>query len=236
MLIYKVTNNLNGKMYIGQTRRTLRARKLQHIRDAKKGSKVQFHRALVKYGVDNFTWETLCYTDNKKELNELETYYIEKYDSINKGYNMIDGGDNNIMDVPEVKEKHKLRMQSYETRRKISETMKSKARNGELFSDEHKKNLSIAAIGNHNFGTGDTRSIGCFCITESGDKYEFHSYRDAWDWWKEQSNNFDTKTECVYQRKIKQSIEKGFYTYKKNKFEYPKWYRKDGDVNEKVTN
>ena len=236
MLIYKVTNNINGKVYIGQTRRKLLDRKRRHLRDAKNGSNVQFHCALRKYGEDNFSWEVICFAKDKDTLNELENYYISKYDSINSGYNMVDGGDNNVMDIPYVRDKHKKRMQSEETRRKISETMKRKASLGELFTDEHRARLSNSMKGNHNFGTGDTRSLSCYCTTESGEKLEFHSYRDAWKWWKEIDNPFDTEAECVYQRKIKQSIEQGYYTYKRNKYTYPKWYKKEGDNIEKVSN
>lgn len=239
MIIYKATNKVNGKCYIGQTRHSIEVRKRKHLLCARKGVKTNFYKAIRKYGADNFEWEIVCSTNDKQKLNELETFYITKYDSIKNGYNMVDGGDNNVMDIESVKTKHDEVMRSPEVRKKISDTMKSKIANGEFFTVEHRKKLSEKAKGNHNFGSGDTRSIGCYCILEDGTRYEFHSYRDAWKWWLTIDNPFDTDTECVYQRKIKQSIECGYYTYHYNhnkiKYEYPKWFRKERDANEKVT-
>jgi group I intron endonuclease len=58
-IIYKVTNLTNGKVYIGQTVRTLHQRKNSHIRDLKKNMDIVFHHALRKYGIDNFNWEII---------------------------------------------------------------------------------------------------------------------------------------------------------------------------------
>lgn len=237
MLIYKITNTVNGKIYVGQTVRNLEERKQQHIRVAKSGHKNHLYNAMRKYGIENFKFEKICDVDNIEDLNILERYYIAKYNCIEDGYNMVDGGDNNIMFVDDVKKKHAERMRSKETRSKISQSMKQ-YRKENPFTEEHKRKLSEKAKGNHNFGTGDTRSIGCYCITENGDRFDFHSYRDAWNWWKTTENPFNTDAECVYQRKIKQSIDLGYFTYGRNKikYEYPKWYR-GGDLDDKkVTN
>lgn len=232
MIIYKATNKINGKCYIGQTRHSLQYRKIRHLSAARKGATTHFYRAIRKYGEDNFEWEIICSTNDADRLNELETFYITKYDSIKHGYNMIDGGDNNIMDIESVKTKHKLKMQSSEVRTKISNTMKERIAEGRFFTPEHRAKLSESAMGNHNFGTGDTRSIGCYCVTNVGDTYHFHSYRDAWRWWQTVDNPFCSNAECVYQRKIKQSIKFGYYTYGKpaKKYEYPKWYKERGDA------
>ena len=227
MLIYKITNNVNGKVYIGQTIRTLKERKWQHINMAKNGHKNHLYNAMRKYGIENFSFRKIRSVDSIEELNRLEVYYITKFDSIKHGYNMVDGGNNNIMFVKEVREKHKRKMESSEVRKKISDSLKQ-YRKENPFTELHRKRLSESAVGNHNFGSGDTRSIGCYCTLESGETLEFHSYRDAWVWWRDADNPFDTTAECVYQRKIKQSIERGYYQYKHKKYFYPKWYRKGG--------
>lgn len=230
MIIYKATNKINGKCYIGQTRHSLEHRKTIHLRCAKKGVETHFYQAIRKYGEENFEWEIICSTNDKQRLNELETFYIQKYNSIKQGYNMVDGGNNNIMDIESVKTKHDAVMQSPEVRKKISNSMKA-YRKEHKFSEEHRRKLSEKARGNHNFGSGDTRSVGCYCILENGDQLHFHSYRDAWIWWSNTDNTFDTKAECVYQRKIKQSIELGYYTYhynrNKTKYYYPKWFKEE---------
>lgn len=89
--IYKITNKVNGKSYIGQTRYTVEFRWRQH--QHKKDS-VYFHNAIKKYGVENFIVETLeeC---NYEDLDSREIFYIAKYDTFNKGYNLTIGGNGN---------------------------------------------------------------------------------------------------------------------------------------------
>ena len=89
--IYKVTNKVNGKVYIGQTRYTVEFRWKQHIH---KQDNCHFHNAIKKWGVENFIVETLekCDVDL---LDSREIFYIAKYDSFNKGYNSTLGGDGN---------------------------------------------------------------------------------------------------------------------------------------------
>lgn len=86
MLIYKVTNLNNNKVYIGQTIRSLDYRKSRHLRACitKNYYDNYFHNALNKYGFDSWKWEVICECQNIKELNENEIYYISLYDSTNK--------------------------------------------------------------------------------------------------------------------------------------------------------
>lgn len=234
MIIYKATNKINGKCYIGQTRHSLEHRKQVHLSRARQGVRTHFYQAIRKYGEDNFEWKILCSANNKQSLNELETFYITKYNSIKNGYNMVDGGDNNIMDIESVKTKHQETMQQYEVRKKISETMK-RIRKEYGFSESTRKKISEKLKGNHNFGSGDTRSVACHCMTEQGEVHQFHSYLDAGKWWFATYKPFPYSA-CVYQRKIKQSIEKGYATYGREHkvFNYPKWYK--GVIADEVTN
>lgn len=89
--IYKITNKVNGKSYIGQTRYTVEFRWRQHQH---KKDNCYFHNAIQKYGADNFTVETLEECD-VKDLNSKEIFYIAKYDTFNNGYNLTIGGDGN---------------------------------------------------------------------------------------------------------------------------------------------
>lgn len=93
-IIYKVTNKVNGKIYIGQTVQSIIKRKSNHISDATLSKdNFYFHNALRKYTKKVFTWEIIEYCGSKEELNEMEFHYIKQYDSFNKGYNMTLGGD-----------------------------------------------------------------------------------------------------------------------------------------------
>lgn len=99
MVIYAVINNINGNIYIGKTTRNIDIRKKEHIQKALKYSKTYFHKALKKYGIENFSWEIL---DNscteEKSLNIKETYYIGYFTGVQqikkkKVYNLTIGGE-----------------------------------------------------------------------------------------------------------------------------------------------
>lgn len=89
--IYKITNKVNGKSYIGQTRYSVEFRWRQHQH---KKDNTYFHNTIKKYGSDNFIVETLEECDISK-LNEREIFYIAKYNTFTNGYNLTLGGDGN---------------------------------------------------------------------------------------------------------------------------------------------
>ena len=69
-IIYKVTNLQNGKVYIGQTIRTLNQRRTQHIYDARNSCSFYFHNAIRKYGEDSFVWEQIDSAETAEELEQ----------------------------------------------------------------------------------------------------------------------------------------------------------------------
>ena len=77
MLIYKITNKINGKVYIGQTIQCLKKRWSQHKSDSKK-SNMTIHKAMRKYGIENFTIEEIGGANNITELNYQEWLLIYK--------------------------------------------------------------------------------------------------------------------------------------------------------------
>lgn len=95
--IYKITNIINGKIYIGQTTRNVEIRWKEHLR-SKDGCPI--HMAIQKYGVNNFKIETLeeC---NDELLDKKEVEYIQKYQSYNGhiGYNATKGGNSSSQAV-----------------------------------------------------------------------------------------------------------------------------------------
>lgn len=97
MIIYKATNTTNGMSYIGQTTRDVDARIAEHTYKMNAGSNSQFHNALRKYGVDSFSWTILDTADDIDELNLLEAFYIDKFDTFDSGYNLTTGGMNHIV-------------------------------------------------------------------------------------------------------------------------------------------
>ena len=92
MVVYKITNLINGKCYIGQTTGNVKYRWRQHKNSSKYKNKSILGLAIAKYGKDNFTFEVLenCSID---QLDDKERYYIKFYNSLTpNGYNMETGG------------------------------------------------------------------------------------------------------------------------------------------------
>lgn len=90
--IYLVTNNINGKQYIGQTIMTLKQRWNKHLSKSREKNATGLAGAIKKYGEENFSIELIA-TCNIEDLNNLEQYYINKYDTFNNGYNLTLGGE-----------------------------------------------------------------------------------------------------------------------------------------------
>ncbi len=88
MIIYKITNNVNQKIYIGQTIRTLGVRKSQHKTDTKNGGSL-IHKSIKKHGINNFIFEIVHTCNSKKELNIMEKYYINKYNTFHPNGKVI---------------------------------------------------------------------------------------------------------------------------------------------------
>ena len=95
--IYKWTNKINNKAYIGQSI-DIENRSKKHIAAAfypkSNTYNTAFHQALRKYSPEQFDFEILCIC-KKEELNDLEQYYIKKFNTlVPNGYNMTTGGEN----------------------------------------------------------------------------------------------------------------------------------------------
>lgn len=98
-IIYKVTNQQNKKIYIGQTIQTLTERKNKHYYKARQINEYNTHfiNALRKYPKESFVWEVIDEAQSQDELNNKEKYWINYYNSIEKGYNTKDGGETIIV-------------------------------------------------------------------------------------------------------------------------------------------
>ena len=92
--IYKIINQVNGKIYIGQTRKTLQERMDAHIKKASEHPNRYLYDAMNHYGYDNFSIILIeeCPDD---QLDQQEIYWIDYYNSTNHeiGYNLTLGGD-----------------------------------------------------------------------------------------------------------------------------------------------
>lgn len=90
--VYKITNDVNGKMYIGQTSRTLEERFEEHRKEAlqKRSEGRPLYDAIRMYGICHFHIEVIEETDCPKER---EIYWVEYYGTFKNGYNATLGGD-----------------------------------------------------------------------------------------------------------------------------------------------
>ena len=153
--IYRITNKLNGKTYIGQ-------HKYKDLNDKYMGSGVYLRRAQKKYGIENFEKEILYSCIQYKETaDDMERFAIAKERAICKAeYNIADGGQGGALrkGMPhseetkrKIGEKSKGRHCSEETKRKHSEAMK--AENNPMYgkhrSEETRKKISEARKGYH---------------------------------------------------------------------------------------
>ena len=96
MYIYKITNKINNKIYIGQVyNKSIYDRFERHIKCASANSKSYIARAIYKYGKENFVIEQIDEASSLQELNEKEKYWIKYYQSFKheNGYNLTLGGD-----------------------------------------------------------------------------------------------------------------------------------------------
>lgn len=87
-IIYIITNKVNSRVYIGQTRKSLSERMRHHFSKYETCTKLK--EAIEQYGKDNFLYNVLELVPYS-ELNEKETFYIKQYNSIKNGYNIKKG-------------------------------------------------------------------------------------------------------------------------------------------------
>lgn len=134
MVLYLITNLINGKHYVGKTVRSLRKRWTKHLSDARRGSQTYLNNAIRKRGPEAFSIVPLVsILTTDLSLKEQEKFWIRLFRSNDPryGYNLTAGGDGMVG-----------YRASAETRRKMSEAHK-----GKNFSAEHRRKLSEAKRG-----------------------------------------------------------------------------------------
>lgn len=127
--LYKITNLVNGKTYIGITSQSLEQRLSIHISHSR-NPKYPIQYAINKYGSANFNIELLEESEDRIYISELEEPTIIKYDSRNNGYNVAVGGIGGNLG-PEAYAKRKETIRNYTPERKA----------------EHKERLHLRNLG-----------------------------------------------------------------------------------------
>jgi len=138
MKIYKITNKLDGKVYIGKCEGSLEKRFQRHCRPS--SGCVKIKNAIKKHGKENFSIEEIDSCENAKDLNKREIYWISQYKSVESGYNLTYGGEGGSP--------------SKETREKIR-----KHRTGKKISKKVRDKMSIDRTGHKNYRSKKTLVI-----------------------------------------------------------------------------
>jgi len=187
-IIYKATNKINGRMYIGQTIRSLERRKYMHINDAlSKRNNMYFHKAIRKYGVDNFDWEIVTKCNSLEELNKVEIEMIKKYNTFENGYNLNVGGNGNAGFKP-----------TGETKKRMSRSLSGKKHHfyGKHLSKEHRKKLSESHKGKL-VGSKSPYAKKYTVITPKGKKIFVHGIAEFCRNYKKEKLNFGNLIEVA---------------------------------------
>jgi len=141
-VIYVITNNLNGKQYVGQT-----VDFKSRIRHHKRCKNSTIGRAIQKYGWENFSVEVLEECESREKLNERKIFWIAKLNCMKpNGYNLTSGGETNKKVADEVRKK----LSDYNKARGIKpppRTGKEPWNKGKKWSDETRKKLSESHLG-----------------------------------------------------------------------------------------
>lgn len=126
--VYKTTNKVNGKSYIGK-------HSTESLVDGYLGSGKLLNRAVKKYGKHNFTIEFLKFCNTSEEAYKNEEIIIKDFDAVKSDdfYNLTDGGKGNKGYIP---------IFTQEWKDKISEAL-----TGKSLSEQHKENISISCTG-----------------------------------------------------------------------------------------
>ena len=195
--IYKITNIVDGKVYIGQTVVDYERRIGVHFSKLKKGSHNNLHlqRAFIKYGEENFL-PALVTTCSIEEIDDIEKYWIKYYKEKNLSYNIEDGG-NYIKKI------------SKETKEKL------RSRSAESWKDEEIKNKRIRNMARRE---NNFNSVPVICVT---DGKKFVSMTEASEYY---GVSFSAISSSIYKQHYCRS-DKGrleFYRYVEGEVYRPK--------------
>lgn len=159
MIIYQITNKVDGKIYIGQTIQELSKRIKSHFTD-KSSHCTYLRRAINKYGRKNFEIKIVSTCKSPEEMNLKEAYYIEFFNSLApNGYNLDSGGNNKK--ISEITKKKMSHAHMGKKRKPFSDEHRlniSRAHFGKSLSQKHKQSISLATRGSKNPNYGKKRS------------------------------------------------------------------------------
>jgi len=179
LIVYKITNTINGKLYFGITKVGIRKRWIQHVCNSKR-KPYHLYRAMVKHGIQNFKIEIvkICKTENEMYNLEIELISTHKSNDSMFGYNNSTGGETST----------KGSTRTLEQRAKISQYQKIRKR--KPFSVETIEKMRLSALGRDTSkavsasvkarkGLPAKNRLKVFYYNENGERIIFNSITDA---------------------------------------------------------
>jgi group I intron endonuclease len=145
MIIYKITNCINGKIYIGQTVQTNpKMRWYSHQADARKGKKSHLYDSMRKHEGENFLWEIIDQADTVEQLNELEAKWLNHYRLGGEVYNNREAGGNKTHSAESIEKMRRVKKDEHTQRRREGREGGWKRRDGGPMKGKiHKESTKI---------------------------------------------------------------------------------------------
>lgn len=173
--IYKVTNKINNKVYIGFDSNWPH-RKNSHKCYHKKGD-TKFYRAIKKYSWHNFEWENIYQSRDKSHTKDvMENHFINEHDSFKNGYNSTLGGDGTF-GIKRKGQKVPYNHNDWIGRKHTEETKQLMSKNMRVKKPNAKQKGS-----NNNFAKRIQTPFGTFgSIKEASENINNYSYKMIWD-------------------------------------------------------
>lgn len=149
MLIYLITNKINGKQYVGQTIGTIEKRFQRHCWKSTSKNSMPICKAIAKYGKENFTIKKICDCASIEELNEKELAHTDELNTWSpNGYNLKAGNGTGSMSQ---ETKDKIAAANIGQKRSDEQRQNmSNAHKGKIIPIETRKKMSVAQSGTNN--------------------------------------------------------------------------------------
>lgn len=153
--IYTITNLVNGKMYVGFTG-NIKTRWKSHVNSYKTVDR-PLYNAMKKHGIENFKMEVIYESEDREHtLLIMEPFYIEQFNTYNKGYNCNKGGAN--VNTPDMVNQTKHRMKTNNPMKKLRKNRGSFVKgHAPVINEDRNEKIRQSKLGtnNHNYGNSD---------------------------------------------------------------------------------